>query len=82
MNIVSVDILIKNIVLPKPSVQTESTVSPAPIIQNRDEIPSVPITVQNASTDSPATVIQSRNEIPSIQNTSEKNLLRLNKLVV
>ncbi|XP_022177619.1 uncharacterized protein LOC111038708 [Myzus persicae] len=36
-----VDTLIKNIVLPKATVQSASTISPLPTIQNRNEIPSV-----------------------------------------
>lgn len=71
--------------MPIPFVQNVGRVSPelaAPVIQNRNEIPSALVTVNNASTDSPAPVIQNRNEIPSIKTTSDENLLRLNKSVV
>jgi len=41
LTIVSVDILITKIVLPKATVQNASTVPPLPVIQSRNEIPSV-----------------------------------------
>jgi len=63
------------------TVQNASTVSPTPVIQNINKIPSVLYTVQNASTVSSSTAIQYRNEIPSVfvQSTVGDKCLSPNK---